>query len=390
MTAVQTTWRVFGASVTGKAHLDKAIACQDAHAHAIVGDVLLAIVCDGAGSARLSEQGAQFIATHAVQALAGRLEQGATLQDLHDGALAGTLAQVRAALDDIARRQRHAGRLRQHGGGRGDGQGCRLLFHLGDGLGVAQLDDGGERISLPANGEYANETYFLSGARWREQLRLLAIPQTARGVVLMSDGCMPFAMSKNNAGLYAPFMDAVQGYLRTVDSVELGNAALAATWPTRARTRSRATTRRCCWPCAHEPEAGSRARLESGWQDLAGQGAQPGARQADQERRRGQRLPAARRARAGGQALPSAPGPGRQPAQARSHAGTVARAARPAGKRQALRADRLAASGRVRRPGRFRRLRHAPAGHGADGRAGTDHAGTPGARGGLAHGAGSR
>ena len=45
----------------------------------------------------------------------------------------------------------------------------------------------------------------------------------------MSDGCMPFAMSKNNGSLYAPFMDAVQGYLRTVDSVELGNAALAST-----------------------------------------------------------------------------------------------------------------------------------------------------------------
>ena len=52
MTAVKDTWRVFGASVTGKAHLDKAIACQDAHAHAVVGDVLVAIVCDGAGSAR--------------------------------------------------------------------------------------------------------------------------------------------------------------------------------------------------------------------------------------------------------------------------------------------------------------------------------------------------
>jgi hypothetical protein len=104
-----------------------------------------------------------------------------------------------------------------------------FFFHLGDGLGVAQLADGGELISLPANGEYANETYFISGERWREQLRLLAIPQSVHGVVLMSDGCMPFAMSKNNAALYAPFMDAVQGYLRTVDSVDTGNAALAST-----------------------------------------------------------------------------------------------------------------------------------------------------------------
>ena len=230
MPIVNQQWRVFGASVTGKAHLDKDIACQDAHAHAVVNDVLVAVVCDGAGSARLSEQGAQFVATHAVQALAGRLEQGATVQDLQDGALAGTLAQVRAALDDIAGAA--SATLDDYAStvvGVVMGPDAGFFFHLGDGLGVAQRMDGGELISLPANGEYANETYFISGARWREQLRLLAIPQAVRGVVLMSDGCMPFAMSKNNAALYAPFMDAVQGYLRTVESSELGNAALAAT-----------------------------------------------------------------------------------------------------------------------------------------------------------------
>ena len=219
--ATQDSWRVFGASVTGKAHLDKDIPCQDAHAHAVVGDVLVAIVCDGAGSARLSEQGAQFVSTQTVQALAGRLEQGATVQDLHDGALAGTLAQIRAALDDIARAANAT--LDDYAAtvvGVVMGQDTGFFFHLGD---------GGELISLPANGEYANETYFISGERWREQLRLLPIPQSVRGVVLMSDGCMPFSMSKNNAALYAPFMDAVQGYLRTVESIELGNTALAST-----------------------------------------------------------------------------------------------------------------------------------------------------------------
>jgi hypothetical protein len=233
MAAVQATqdcWRTFGASVTGKAHLDKGIPCQDAHAHAVVNGVLVAVVCDGAGSARLSEQGAQFVATHTVQALAGRLEQGATVQDLYDGALAGALAQIRAALDDIARAANAT--LDDYAAtvvGVVMGQDTGFFFHLGDGLGVAQLLDGGELISLPANGEYANETYFISGARWREQLRLLPIPQSVRGVVLMSDGCMPFAMGKNNAALYAPFMDAVQGYLRAVESIELGNTALAST-----------------------------------------------------------------------------------------------------------------------------------------------------------------
>src|SRR5471030_1755942 len=103
MAASQNHWRVFGASVRGKSHLDKGLPCQDAHAQVVVDDILVAIVCDGAGSARHSEQGAQFVATQTVLALAERLRMGASLQDLQAGALAATLVQIRAALDDIAR-----------------------------------------------------------------------------------------------------------------------------------------------------------------------------------------------------------------------------------------------------------------------------------------------
>lgn len=226
----ETGWRVFGASVAGKSHLDKGIPCQDAHAHAKVGASLVAVVCDGAGSARHSELGAQFVANTLAQALADALRQGASIQDLHDGALACAMAQVRGGLEALAD---------NHGAVLGDyattvvgavmGPSVGLFFHLGDGVGVAQLNDGGEVISLPANGEYANETYFLSGERWRDQLRLLPIPRCVRGLVLMSDGCMPFAMSKHNVSLYAPFMGAVQNYLSCMDDIVLGEQALAHT-----------------------------------------------------------------------------------------------------------------------------------------------------------------
>ncbi|MBB5606555.1 MULTISPECIES: PP2C family serine/threonine-protein phosphatase [unclassified Janthinobacterium] len=230
MVVLKNHWRVFGASVRGKSHLDKGVPCQDAHAQVVVDDILVAIVCDGAGSARHSEQGARFVATQTMLALAERLRLGASLQDLQAGALTATLVQIRAALDELASAagatlDDYATTVVGVVMGPDDG----FFFHLGDGLGVAQLADGNQLISLPANGEYANETYFLSGERWSEQLRLLPISQPVRGLVLMSDGCMPFAMSKNNASLYAPFMDAVQGYLRTVDSVSVGNEALSAT-----------------------------------------------------------------------------------------------------------------------------------------------------------------
>lgn len=230
MDLVENRWRVFGASVAGKAHIDKSLPCQDAHAHLQVGSSLVAVVCDGAGSARHSELGAQFVATTLAQALADELGQGASIQDLHDGALAAAMAQVRGALEELA--DNHGAVLDDYATtvvGAVMGPSVGLFFHLGDGVGVAQLDDGIELISLPANGEYANETYFLSGTRWRDQLRLLPIPRSARGLVLMSDGCMPFAMSKHNTSLYAPFMSAVQNYLSCMDDITLGEQALAHT-----------------------------------------------------------------------------------------------------------------------------------------------------------------
>ena len=223
-------WRVFGASVVGKSHLDKGLPCQDAHAHVSAGESLVAVVCDGAGSARHSELGAQFVATTLAQALARRLEQGASIEQLHDGMLLSSMAQVRGALEEMA--DNHGAVLDDYATtvvGVVMGPSVGVFFHLGDGVGVAQLGDGGELISPPANGEYANETYFISGERWRDQLRLLPIPRGVRGLVLMSDGCMPFAMSKNNASLYAPFMGAVQNYLSCMDDITLGEEALAHT-----------------------------------------------------------------------------------------------------------------------------------------------------------------
>lgn len=230
MQATLSSWRVFGASVVGKAHIDKDLPCQDAHAHAVAGSSLVAVVCDGAGSARHSAQGAQFVADQLVLALSARLQQGAAIDTLHNGGVEESMAQVRDALATLADAADAV--LDDYAAtvvGVVMGQDLGLLFHLGDGVAVAQLADGAQRISLPANGEYANETYFLSGARWRDQLRCLPLEPGVQSLVLMSDGCMPFAMSKHNASLYAPFMGAVEGYLRTVDSVAAGNTALAAT-----------------------------------------------------------------------------------------------------------------------------------------------------------------
>jgi hypothetical protein len=226
-------WRIFAAASIGSSHIEVGTPCQDAFAHALVGDTLLGVVCDGAGSQPLSHLGAQAV-TSGLVALLQQLEAGAaplsTLPDLEfASAIAEAVGQVREALQKQASDNgveisayscTLVGAVANATGGR--------FFHIGDGLAVAEHADAPSVVSLPENGEYANETYFVSGEQWREHLRFTAFTQTATRIALMSDGAMPFAMAKGNGGLFKPFMDPVEAYLAGVTEDE-GSAALAGT-----------------------------------------------------------------------------------------------------------------------------------------------------------------
>lgn len=228
-------WRVFAAAAIGKSHIDLGTPCQDAHAHQVVGQTLVAVVCDGAGSQPLSHLGAQAISLQVVQALAGHEAHGDGLvalpPEVFHAAVAGVIDAVRDALGERAAAAGVA--LSSYSAtlvGVVAGEAGGYFFQIGDGLGAADptLPDQAGTFSLPENGEYANETYFVSGAEWREHLRITAIPRAARTIALMSDGAMPFVMAKGNTGLFRPFMDPVTQYLATASADE-GNQALAGT-----------------------------------------------------------------------------------------------------------------------------------------------------------------
>ncbi len=101
-----------------------------------------------------------------------------------------------------------------------------MPFHIGDGVGVVEFDDGTSVLSLPENGEYANETYFVTQDEWSAHLRVTPFSGRVRCLALMSDGAMSFAFKKT--GLFRPFMDPVVSYLNNTEEAE-GSEALLAT-----------------------------------------------------------------------------------------------------------------------------------------------------------------
>src|SRR5208283_4372679 len=93
------------------------------------------------------------------------------------------------------------------------GGGC--FFHIGDGFAIAQGAAGDSVLSPPENGEYADETYFVTDENWKDHLRLTPISEINRGCLigLMSDGTSPFAIDRLKTGFYRPFIDPVVNFL---------------------------------------------------------------------------------------------------------------------------------------------------------------------------------
>jgi protein phosphatase 2C-like protein len=217
---------VFFASATGKRNLEHGMAGQDASHCVVTGDVLVAVVCDGAGSVPEGRTGSQFIAHELAAQLAASLHAHpnasveATIRD--------AIADVRARLAKLAdAREREladfsctlVGCVASPRGG--------SFFHIGDGFGIWQDGAAGCVMSQPENGEYADETYFVTDEDWNLHLRITPLPQAQPGclVGLLSDGSAPFAVNRARSGFFAPFIDPVAAYLRKA-AAPAGNEAL--------------------------------------------------------------------------------------------------------------------------------------------------------------------
>jgi len=228
-------WRVFSASATGQRNVDQGAPGQDASHCLVTGDVLVAVVCDGAGSAREGRMGADFMARMLAEQLSSTLYADRRLLDLQaegsaplEAALRSAIEAVRGRLADLAASSElalHDYSCTLVGCVASPGGGC--LFHIGDGFAIVQSAAGESVLSRPENGEYADETYFVTDENWKDHLRLTPIAAPGRGCVigLMSDGTAPFAVDRARSGFFRPFIEPVAAYLREATAPN-GNDAL--------------------------------------------------------------------------------------------------------------------------------------------------------------------
>lgn len=202
--------RIIGASVAGP----KRAAGQpgeDAHAWATCGDLLVVAVADGAGSASLAATGSTLAAGFAVEHTAWLLhEVGEPSLEL----LADAVAATRRAL---------VRRARSLGVPLADLSTTLALAVAGpSGTWVAQVGDGivaagGDDLRLLASneeGEYLNETTFLTSRRWRSSLVCEEVPGPRSALALSTDGLALLAVDRESARPHSAFFTPLFDHCR--------------------------------------------------------------------------------------------------------------------------------------------------------------------------------
>ncbi len=231
-------WRIAAASVAGFSHEEAGTGCQDAYEVRITeNSFLVSVVSDGAGSAPRSIEGARIISSdvaHFVAAKASALSNTFGLP--LDEPIVCEWVQSGVALA----RERLSQRAAETNGSLGDfhatmvgtivGLSGGVFFHIGDGAACAVRADNLEDavVSLPENGEYANETFFVTEREWCDHLRLTSFGPAYDMIALMSDGLTPFALTSGSPKPYRPFFEPLAKHL-AAHTREDGERALIAT-----------------------------------------------------------------------------------------------------------------------------------------------------------------
>jgi hypothetical protein len=197
--------------VRGTGHERSGQPCQDAHSWRCVGNAaLVAVVADGAGSAALSEIGARIAADSALDAVAASLSLALPSTDEEwSGALLGAALAARNAVEAEAKlREIEARELAST---------LILASAHPSGIAVAQIGDGaavvrarsGElsAITIPQNGEYPNETVFLTSPLAVETAQVVVWHGEPAQFALFSDGLQTIALSAKESAPYPPFFE---------------------------------------------------------------------------------------------------------------------------------------------------------------------------------------
>jgi hypothetical protein len=216
--------------VQGTSHQRNGVPCQDAHGCRVLpGGVVIVAVADGAGSAGRSDAGSQRVVGQAIDSLETALSRGAPYSELGwESLLTEAFRQARRAIESLARKEGDSLRAFDTTLTCAVASARELVVgQIGDCLVVARGEDG--RLftaTQPQRGEYANETFFLTGDDALERLDVHVRPATGE-LAVMSDGLVRLAINVAESTPHVPFFQPLLSFAARAEDEAAAGEQLA-------------------------------------------------------------------------------------------------------------------------------------------------------------------
>ena len=245
--SVQSSWQVYGASSIGKSHIDSNLPNQDSIYLQKTQDGMVAVVCDGAGSAKFSQAGAAFFS----QSIGKMLLSLGVSRSVSISGTAFDLVQVRQQIIeqllqirlDLQSQLPAESSLRDY-----HTTFTGLLIHSNHQAILVQIGDSPLITSQfvvrhphidyftnlqvygdDSKNEYVNETHFITQDNWQSFLRVEPIDLSQVDcLALMSDGCadLVFEGASVTPKIYRPFFGNLLFNLTQSQSSQQGSAII--------------------------------------------------------------------------------------------------------------------------------------------------------------------
>ena len=249
--SVQPSWQVYGASSIGKSHIDSNLPNQDSIYLQKNQDGMVAVVCDGAGSAKFSQAGAAFFSQSIGKMLLSLgVSRSVSISVSHRG-IAVDLVQVKQQIIeqlsqirlDLQSQLPAESSLRDY-----HTTFTGLLIHANHQALLVQIGDSPLITSQfvvrhphidyftnlqvygdDSKNEYVNETHFITQDNWQSFLRVEPIDLSQVDcLALMSDGCadLVFEGASLTPKIYRPFFGNLLFNLTQSQSSQQGSAII--------------------------------------------------------------------------------------------------------------------------------------------------------------------